>query len=326
MVQRTKIHEGQLSVSQSMSQELAIVPVGTSLLHIAEILAESRQRYVLVTDLSGSLVGVIGSNDLLKHMTHSPLGNNANWQSKTVESVMATKFVTSSPDANADDVAPLVAKGTIQCVPVLEGNTLVGVLTSDDLLLSWNRLDPLLKEAATDSVTDLASRATFDRRLIEEWNRAKRQGGSLGLILVDVDHFKIINDTCGHLTGDAVLCTIGSCLKRHLRTYDVVARFGGDEFAAICCDCRPADIEVPIARLQEGVRALSAPSELGQKNITLSIGAAVVRGDFSPFGPKDLIEAADRCMYQAKAAGRDRAYQTNLSPQDQPDCELLLVE
>jgi diguanylate cyclase (GGDEF)-like protein len=309
-----------------MSQELAIVPVGTSLLQIAEILAESRQRYVLVTDLSGSLVGVVGGNDLLKYMTHATQGDKVDWQSKRVESVMATKFVTSSPDAAADDVAPLIAKGSIQCVPVLEGKELVGVLTSDDLLLSWNRLDPLLKEAATDSVTDLASRATFDRRLIEEWNRAKRQGGSLGLILVDVDHFKTINDTCGHLTGDAVLCTIGSCLKRHLRTYDVVARYGGDEFAAICCDCRPADIEVPIARLQEGVRALSAPSELGQKNITLSIGAAVVRGDFDPFGPKDLIEAADRCLYQAKTGGRDRAYQTSLSPENRPECELVQVQ
>jgi diguanylate cyclase (GGDEF)-like protein len=61
-----------------------------------------------------------------------------------------------------------------------------------------------------------------------------------------LDHFKEVNDRCGHLVGDAVLSMIGSCLRRQLRSYDVVARFGGDEFAAICCDCTPDGIDAPI--------------------------------------------------------------------------------
>jgi len=173
--------------------------------------------------------------------------------------------------SEAEDVANIITHGDIHCVPVLEGDRLVGVLTAEDLLLSWNRLNPLLKEAATDSVTELASRATFNRRLAEEWERAERSGQPLGLILIDVDNFKSINDECGHTTGDAVLCMVGSCLRRTLRVYDIVARYGGDEFAAICCNCEPQDIEAPIGRLQSAVQSLTLPSDVGRRPITRSL-------------------------------------------------------
>ena len=315
MNDKTRFHEGRLTVSHLMSEQPAVVPLGTPVYRVAEILSSSPYRHVLVSNRDGNVAGVVSSNDILSQMAQ--WSSNDRWKEKSVESVMTSKFITSTPDADAADVAHIITRGDIHCVPVMEGDHLVGVMTSDDLLLSWSRLDPLLKEAATDAVTDLASRAMFNRRLTEEWERAKRSGQALGLVLIDIDGFKSINDECGHLAGDAILSMVGSCLRRNLRIYDIVARYGGDEFAALCCNCRPEDVEVPIKRLQSAIHELSFPSGIQRRTITLSIGAAIVTGDFDRFKPEMLVEAADRCVYRSKREGRARAYSLILEP-DQP--------
>jgi len=242
----TQFREGRLTVSEVMTEKPAIIPLGTSLVRVADILSKSHFRHGLVSNAEQQIIGVVSSDDVLRHMADWTPEDSEHWESKTVESVMTTKFIAAAPSADAEDVAPLVTSSSIQCVPVLEGGHLVGLLTSHDLLLSWNRLTPVLREASTDCVTDLSNRSTFNRRLAEEWERSSRVGAALGLILIDVDHFKTINDSCGYATGDAVLQMVGACLRRHLRSYDVVARFGGDEFAAICCGCELEDIDVPI--------------------------------------------------------------------------------
>lgn len=315
MVKSTRFHQGQLTVSQVMSDAVATVPLGTPLLQVASLLTKNSYKHVLVSDPQGSVVGVVSSSDLIRHMSEWTDDNADGWRSKGVESVMMTRFVASTPDADVDDVAQIIAKNSIQCVPVMEGEKLVGVLTSDDLLLSCNRLDPVLKQAATDALTGLSNRGTFDRRLTEEWDRASRQGSPLGLMMIDVDFFKQINDTCGHTTGDAILCMIGACLGRQLRSYDVVARYAGDEFSAICCGCEPEDIDIPIQRLQRAVRNLSVPSQFGRRGITLSIGAAVIRGEYGGLTDQDLVNAADACLYRAKKEGRSRAFRAELTPQ-----------
>jgi len=274
MNERTRFHEGRLTVSHLMSDQPAVVPLGTPVEHVADILSSSGYRHMLVSDGNGNVAGVVSSSDVLSQMSRWSM--NDRWKEKTVESVMVTKFLTSTPNADAADVAHIITRSDIDCVPVMEGDELVGVMTSDDLLLSWSRLDPLLKEAATDAVTELASRAMFNRRLTEEWERARRTGLALGIVLIDIDHFKSINDECGHVAGDAILCMVGSCLRRNLRVYDIVARYGGDEFAALCCACRPEDVEAPIRRLQAAAHALSFPGEIGRRSVTLSIGAAIV--------------------------------------------------
>ncbi len=306
MSRETNVQKGTLTVSELMSRDLVTVPLGTPLRKIATLLTEGRSRHVLVTDAAGSLAGVVADRDLLRHIMPES-GAAIAWRDQPVESVMVTKFVASSPDASPSDMAAVLVDGSIQCLPVLEGGKLVGVMTSGDLLLSWNRLRPVLQQAGSDYLTGLANRATFDRRLAEELERARRHHESLGLILCDVDHFKQINDTCGHLTGDAILRMVADCIARHLRSYDVLARFGGDEFAAICIGCGRSEIEAPIRRVQNSVRSMSVPTEDGRRGVTLSIGAAIAQPGSSHFTPAQMIHAADRCLYQAKAEGRDDA-------------------
>lgn len=307
MSKGTKVLKGKLTVSELMSRDLVTVPLGTPLVQVATLLTQGHSRHVLVTDPQGGLVGVVSDRDVLRHLVPGESDPGNHWESKSVESIMVTKFVASNPDANPNDLAAALVDGAVQCLPILEGGKLVGVMTSGDLLLSWNRLRPVLQQAGADHLTGLASRSTFDRRLADELARARRQHIPMSLIMCDVDQFKQINDTCGHLTGDAILRLVADCLSRHLRTYDVLARFGGDEFAAICSACGAAEIEAPLRRVQQAIRSISVPSEAGRRGITLSIGAAIVPPGMKDLTPAQLIRAADRCLYQVKDSGRDAA-------------------
>jgi diguanylate cyclase (GGDEF)-like protein len=311
MSSATKVLKGELTVSALMSRELVTVPLGTPLAKVVTLLTEGHSRHVLVVDSHGALVGVVADRDVLRHVI--PGVTDSTWENKSVESVMLTKFATSSPDASPSDLAGVLVDGSIQCLPILEGNKLVGVMTSGDLLMSWNRLRPALQQAGVDHLTGLANRATFDRRLTEELDRSRRQNASLAVILCDVDHFKEINETCGHPTGDAVLRLVADCLSRHLRVYDVLARFGGDEFAAICSCCGPSEIESPIDRVQNAVHSMVVPLDGGRRGISLSIGAAIARPTLSNVTIDRLVRAADQCLYDAKQGGRDRVRIAELS-------------
>jgi diguanylate cyclase len=186
-------------------------------------------------------------------------------------------------------------------------------MTNEDVLLSWNRLEPALARAAMDALTSLPNRAHFERRFQEEWQRASRLGLTLGLLMIDVDHFKQVNDTFGHLRGDMVLAAVAQCCQKQLRSYDLVARFAGDEFVAVTCGCSVEDIDLPIRRLQDSIRSLNLQFDGNHVPTSLSIGASVVCSGLNNLKAEELLESADQCLYLAKRSGRNRAYRVELS-------------
>ncbi len=159
----------------------------------------------------------------------------------------------------------------------------------------------------TDPLTGVANRRDFDRVLQAEWNRLSRQHGPLSLLLVDIDHFKVFNDTFGHSEGDLCLRQVAHALKASLqREFDVLARYGGEEFAAILpgTDQSGAESVARIMRGTVGNLKLRNKTPLGE-TVTVSIGASTC--DLPSYGSIDaLFAAADRALYQAKQAGRDR--------------------
>lgn len=201
----------------------------------------------------------------------------------------------------------------VDFVSVSDGENLVALVSNDDVLFSWNRLEPALSSAATDPLTRLPNRTHFERRFHEEWHRASRLGFSLGLLIVDVDRFKEINDSFGHLRGDMALAAIAECCQRQLRSYDIVARYAGDEFVALTTGCQPEDIDLPIRRLQQAARDLQLESKGSPIPVSLSIGAAVLSPCPGELQPDMLFDAADHCLYLAKKSGRDRAFRTQMS-------------
>jgi diguanylate cyclase (GGDEF)-like protein len=170
-------------------------------------------------------------------------------------------------------------------------------------------------KATQDYATGLANRFTFDRQLAIEWQNAARQKASLALLMVDIDHFKLYNDHYGHLAGDDCLRRIAEILAGSaLRASDTVARYGGEEFAVIL---PRASTQAAIA-LAERVRQLVADAQLPHMPytagiVTVSIGVAAMQPD-TAVNETILIQCADRALYAAKRAGRNRveAWQSRL--------------
>ncbi len=288
MMPASAYHSGQLSINEPLTTAAldgVAVRVETSLLDVALQMARSPYRQLLVQTPDGEIAGVVSDNDLLSFLSRTDVDDSGNWKTRGVESVMPVRFrrpIESSPSTGIARIDAEAARtgSTLDCVPIVVDEQLVAVQTHDDLLLSWSQLQPLVRSATTDELTTLANRAVFQRRLSEEWSRSLRFGEPLGLLLIDLDGFKEINDSLGHLAGDAVLAEFGACLRRTLRLYDVVARFGGDEFAALCCNCNPSGIAAPIQRLLAGARQLPLPCRQTDLKVSVSIGAAVVTGGF----------------------------------------------
>jgi len=162
----------------------------------------------------------------------------------------------------------------------------------------------LLKEQATrDALTGLINRRAVLEALDREWTRCNRECRALTVIMADIDHFKAINDTHGHLTGDQVLRMTAQRLLSELRPYDSIGRYGGEEFLIILTGC-DADISLRSAeRLRHAVEATLFRTEAIIK-VTLSLGIASWDGHASA---QDLIRVADAALYRAKSQGRNRS-------------------
>jgi diguanylate cyclase (GGDEF)-like protein len=166
--------------------------------------------------------------------------------------------------------------------------------------------------AATDAKTGLLNSGAWRRAALGELSRAQREGQPLGVLLLDLDHFKAVNDRHGHLVGDAALTAVGRHLTREFRQYDLVGRFGGEEFVAILPRLQLADALLIADRVRASIASITlaelTPLHLepvsGHQRLSASIGVAVFPTHGSDLDA--LIGAADAALYQAKAAGRNR--------------------
>jgi two-component system cell cycle response regulator len=158
--------------------------------------------------------------------------------------------------------------------------------------------------AITDGLTGLRSRRYFEETLRHEVDRADKHGEPLGLLLLDIDHFKRVNDTYGHGGGDRVLIEVTHRLSELVRPGDLAARYGGEEFAMLLPGAGPEETLEVAERIRRGVAAAPiAVSDGVLCNVTVSVGAAGVP---SLRDLDELVLAADRALYAAKGAGRDR--------------------
>jgi diguanylate cyclase (GGDEF)-like protein len=167
----------------------------------------------------------------------------------------------------------------------------------------------LVSDARTDSKTGLLNAATWERESAAEVIRAVRTQSPLAIAMVDIDKFKAVNDTYGHLVGDQVLKEIANTLNTLLRDYDLAGRFGGEEFALLLPQTRAVDAFRIAERLRANIAGLSiiAPGATGGERVqvTVSIGVAALDSGSKRELP-ELVAAADAAMYRAKAGGRDQ--------------------
>lgn len=164
----------------------------------------------------------------------------------------------------------------------------------------------MYEDTVRDALTQAYNRGYLDKRLDEELAFSNRHGTELSVLLMDVDHFKRVNDSYGHQAGDAVLRVLAALLKRIVRTEDVVARYGGEEFAVVARGINERNAFIFGERIRKTFAATRIPWEGDYIAVTLSIGIVTTRIDRKFATPEAMLTVADEALYKAKAAGRNR--------------------
>lgn len=205
-------------------------------------------------------------------------------------------------DAGADDYIVKPFKPNELRVRLRAGRRIIDL--QQDLITAR---EALRTKAARDPLTGLWNHEEILRQLESELERARRAGQSVGVVMVDVDLFKNVNDQYGHLAGDAVLRAAAEVMRTLMRRYDAVGRYGGDEFLVVMPDCSPERAALFAERLRAGVGTDPVDTSEGLIPVTLSLGATVSR-EGAETDVKTLVQAADQALYQAKSAGRNRVH------------------
>lgn len=154
--------------------------------------------------------------------------------------------------------------------------------------------------AGTDSLTGLLNRSGFVERIQNELNRGSHMGGSLAIGFIDCDNFKKFNDTRGHLAGDELLIETARRLRQSVRSYDSVARMGGDEFALMFPEISPENTEIVAKRVHDQLRAMVKDTDWP---VSYSLGIVLFR---SQRPVEEMLRKADEAMYEVKHSGKDR--------------------
>ena len=206
---------------------------------------------------------------------------------------------------NALELATLVL-GAVTALSIMYAPwAVVLVLPAVFLLQHHALLRQLVEAATTDVKTELLNATAWRQIARREVTRASQRGGSAAILVLDMDHFKRINDEHGHLAGDATLKAVGAALADELRGYDAVGRFGGEEFVAVLPDTDTTGAAHAAHRLRQRVESLTVPIHGGTEtlSVTASIGVALCPGHGAALD--DVLHAADDAMYEAKRSGRN---------------------
>jgi diguanylate cyclase (GGDEF)-like protein len=251
------------------------------------------------------------------------------WSAKLTRPILLAH----SARPESDLLLDIVGASSVLVVPLFVRNRVMGSLqlfgarpdsfTREDAQLLWilslvaesmlardYSNETLLRFAFTDFLTGLKTRGYFEQQLDMELARAERRGTPLALLMIDIDHFKRLNDTHGHHAGDLVLRDMAAILTRDLREVDTAARYGGEEFILLLPETDQQGAKLVAQRLRYAVEQANfftgSPSESGSpvEHLTISIGVALFPEE-ARF-KRELLEAADTALYDAKARGRNR--------------------
>lgn len=208
-------------------------------------------------------------------------------------------FPSSSKTAGLERMAQHCVMGPIR----EEGRVAYAYLVVEDVTEDVSREHLLAELAMRDALTSAYNRRYFDARLLEELDRCRRYGRRLGLVMLDLDHFKEVNDRHGHLFGDEVLRRAVASWTSVLRSSDVLARYGGEEFCVLLPETGCVEAQSFGERIRTALSATEIEYGACRARVTASAGVTASR---SEDGPDDILRRADAALYEAKAAGRDR--------------------
>ncbi|MDD3437609.1 MAG: GGDEF domain-containing protein [Candidatus Gastranaerophilales bacterium] len=215
-------------------------------------------------------------------------------------------------------VFPLIGKKTLGCIVANSNTNKLSAKEIDYLdqlsrqssitIQRANSYAEVLKHATLDALTGLNNRRQFETRLNQEIASVKRQNTPLCSIMIDIDFFKKVNDTYGHIAGDCVLKTIANVIKRELRESDIASRYGGEEFSVLLPFTKIDEAYAVAERLRKAVEETSIEVQDEKDNtlkvsVTISLGVYEYRENDSP---QEFYQKADKALYESKTTGRNK--------------------
>jgi two-component system, cell cycle response regulator len=212
-----------------------------------------------------------------------------------------TEDITRGLDAGADDYickpySPMELLARIRCH-----------LRIKDIRDELNRANARLKELVDiDDLTGLFNMRSLYQKLDYELGRASRYNRAVAVIMMDIDHFKLVNDENDHLFGSFVLSRVGHIVRENIRKVDFAARYGGDEFLLVLTETTPEGAKVFCERLRKIIAETHFFNDKHQRRLTASIGVAITKIGNRTIDARTLVRYADRALYQAKESGRNR--------------------
>jgi diguanylate cyclase (GGDEF)-like protein len=285
-----------------------------SVLLMASRLQDNRVGAMVVVDGDGNLEGIASERDLVRAITQY----GVKFPKLSIGDIMTRKVITCTPDDNILETMKVMNAHHIRHIPVMDGRkplTMVSIREFDYFYMQ------LQNQAHTDDLTGVANRRHFMEELNKELARYRRHGTPFAVAVLDVDHFKNVNDTFGHDAGDRVLCAIARCLVETLRAYDGVGRIGGEEFGILLPNTSLQAAEETCKRLLARLRSEEVSVEEGTIRVTASIGVSA--GNPTTRGAESIIKAADKNLYAAKAGGRNRVVVDPYEPEQSEASAIL---
>lgn len=256
--------------------------------------------------LAGKPIGIVSESTIVRQVAFS---RNLNTE---LGEIMSKRIISIHPDKTVSEALELMHRYHIRRLPVIENGILTGIVTQTDLLEVSCRLMNSFKTrhknlseiASRDELTGLYNRRYFKEAFHNELSRTRSFGGLLSVVLIDIDHFKHINDTFGHNTGDYAMQEVASIIKDNAREVDIVARYGGDEFAVLL----PGVGTRAAYLFAEQVRRIieTTPFTARQENLKLTISGGVCKWTKELNSITSMINEADKYLYEAKRSGRNK--------------------
>jgi diguanylate cyclase (GGDEF)-like protein/PAS domain S-box-containing protein len=308
---------------------------------LVSALAAKEADFRLLAEKSSDMVTRIGLDERMQYVSPSS-DRIVGWKAQQLTGTSALAGVNAEDLPKVRDVVAALKRGdvtearlvyrtqhrdakevwiesTMQVTRNLDTGKIDGVVAiSRDVTQQKDAEAKLAALAILDGLTGLANRRRFDERLQEECARACREGTSLSLLMVDLDHFKKFNDQYGHPAGDACLRAVAQVLATEARRpADLAARYGGEEFVMLLPNTDAAGCKLVGEKIRRGFQQLGIPHALNipSKRVTASLGGATIRLHANkPTESSSLVQTADRALYTAKESGRDQLIMADRAP------------
>jgi diguanylate cyclase (GGDEF)-like protein len=297
-------------VEEIMMRDVLKTDRHDTVLSMSEKMHKHRLGAIVIVDSGDYPIGIVTERDIIRAIvTYKERAIN-----EQAGDIMSSPVLTLEPGEDIDSAIMQMQLNRVRRIPITRENKLIGIISYQDLTnalrKNYNALEKkteeLEEEANTDPLTGLYNRRVINGQLKYQIGLARRSGNPMSVIMIDIDHFKKVNDTYGHLCGDSVLKTIAGILKEKSRDINIVGRYGGEEFMII----GPISDHKTAFYMAERLRVLVENTEFsceetGKKfRVTISAGVAVWNPRIKT--GRELIKLSDDALYQAKKSGRNR--------------------